>query len=74
MEVLGPVTLGFLVYTFLLLMQFLFRSAEMIVRRDVPADIVGKLLLLDDAQHRRLDDPDGPLVRRPCRNGPTFFR
>jgi LPS export ABC transporter permease LptG/LPS export ABC transporter permease LptF len=44
MEVLGPVTLGFLVYTFLLLMQFLFRSAEMIVRRDVPADIVGKLL------------------------------
>ena len=45
-EVLGPVTLGFLVYTFLLLMQFLFRSAEMIVRRDVPADIVGKLLLL----------------------------
>jgi LPS export ABC transporter permease LptG/LPS export ABC transporter permease LptF len=46
MEVLGPVTLGFLVYTFLLLMQFLFRSAEMIVRRDVPADIVGKLLLL----------------------------
>ena len=46
MEVLGPVTLGFLVYTFLLLMQFLFRSAEMIVRRDVPAEIVGKLLLL----------------------------
>ena len=46
MEVLGPVTLGFLVYTFLLLMQFLFRSAEMIVRRDVPADIVGNLLLL----------------------------
>lgn len=45
-EVLGPVTLGFVVYTFLLLMQFLFRSAEMIVRRDVPADIVGKLLLL----------------------------
>ena len=46
MEALGPVTLGFVVYTFLLLMQFLFRSAEMIVRRDVPADIVGKLLLL----------------------------
>ncbi len=45
-EVLGPVTLGFAVYTFLLLMQFLFRSAEMIVRRDVPADIVGKLLIL----------------------------
>ena len=46
MEALGPVTLGFLVYTFLLLMQFLFRSAEMIVRRDVPADVVGKLLLM----------------------------
>ncbi len=38
--------LGFLVYTFLLLMQFLFRSAEMIIRRDVPAELVGKLLLL----------------------------
>ena len=45
-EILGPVGLGFLVYTFLLLMQFLFRSAEMIIRRDVPADLVGKLLLL----------------------------
>jgi LPS export ABC transporter permease LptG/LPS export ABC transporter permease LptF len=38
--------LGFLVYTFLLMMQFLFRSAEMIIRRDVPAELVGKLLLL----------------------------
>ena len=45
-EVLGPLVLGFLVYTFLLLMQFLFRSAEMIIRRDVPAELVGKLLLL----------------------------
>ena len=45
-EILGPVALGFLVYTFLLLMQFLFRSAEMIIRRDVPVDLVGKLLLL----------------------------
>ena len=45
-EVLGPLVLGFLVYTFLLMMQFLFRSAEMIIRRDVPAELVGKLLLL----------------------------
>ncbi len=45
-EVLGPLVLGLLVYTFLLLMQFLFRSAEMIIRRDVPAELVGKLLLL----------------------------
>ncbi len=44
-EVLGPLTLGFLVYTFLLLMQFLFRSADMIIRREVPAAQVGKLLL-----------------------------
>jgi LPS export ABC transporter permease LptF/LPS export ABC transporter permease LptG len=45
-EVLGPLTLGFLVYTFLLLMQFLFRSADMIIRRGVPADQVGQLLVL----------------------------
>ncbi len=44
-EVLGPLTLGFVVYTFLLLMQFLFRSADMIIRREVPAAQVGKLLL-----------------------------
>lgn len=45
-EIVGPLTLGFMVYTFLLLMQFLFRSAEMIIRRDVPAEQVGKLLVL----------------------------
>ena len=45
-EILGPLGLGFLVYTFLLLMQFLFRSAEMIIRRGVPAGQVGELLLL----------------------------
>jgi len=44
-EILGPLTLGFLVYTFLLLMQFLFRSADLIIRREVPAAQVGKLLL-----------------------------
>jgi LPS export ABC transporter permease LptF/LPS export ABC transporter permease LptG len=45
-EILGPLALGFLVYTFILLIQFLFRSAEMIIRRGLPAAIVGKLLLL----------------------------
>jgi len=45
-EVVGPLALGFFVYTFLLLMQFLFRSAEMIIRRDVPAELVGRLLAL----------------------------
>ncbi len=43
-EVLGPFILGFLLYTFLLLIQFLFASAEMIIRRGVPAVQVGKLL------------------------------
>ncbi|MGB6640925.1 MAG: LptF/LptG family permease, partial [Thermoanaerobaculia bacterium] len=43
-EVLGPFVLGFLLYTFLLLIQFLFASAEMIIRRGVPAVQVGKLL------------------------------
>ena len=45
-EVLGPFILGFLLYTFLLLIQFLFASAEMIIRRGVPAVQVGKLLAL----------------------------
>ncbi len=44
-ETLGPVALGFLTYTMLLLVQFLFRSAEMIIRRGVPAETVGKLVL-----------------------------
>lgn len=45
-EVLGPLVLGFLVYTFIILAQFLLQSAEMIVRRGVPAGMVGRLLLL----------------------------
>jgi LPS export ABC transporter permease LptG/LPS export ABC transporter permease LptF len=45
-EVLGPFVLGFLLYTFLLLIQFLFASAEMIIRRGVPAAQVGTLLAL----------------------------
>jgi LPS export ABC transporter permease LptG/LPS export ABC transporter permease LptF len=44
-EVLGPLSLGFLVYTFILLLQFLFASAEMIIRRGLPVATVGKLLL-----------------------------
>ncbi|HJX27780.1 MAG TPA: LPS export ABC transporter permease LptF [Thermoanaerobaculia bacterium] len=45
-EVLGPLGLGFLVYTFILLLRFLFQSAEMIIRRGLPASVVGELLLL----------------------------
>lgn len=45
-EVLGPLGLGLLVYTFILLLRFLFQSAEMIIRRGLPASIVGELLLL----------------------------
>jgi LPS export ABC transporter permease LptF/LPS export ABC transporter permease LptG len=45
-EILGPLALGFLVYTFILLIRFLFQSAEMIIRRGLPVAIVGKLLLL----------------------------
>jgi len=45
-EVVGPLGLGFLVYTFILLLRFLFQSAEMIIRRGLPVSIVGKLLLL----------------------------
>jgi len=45
-EILGPLGLGFLVYTFILLIRFLFQSAEMIIRRGLPVSIVGKLLAL----------------------------
>jgi len=45
-EILGPLGLGFLVYTFILLVRFLFQSAEMIIRRGLPAGVVGRLLLL----------------------------
>ncbi|HVR99753.1 MAG TPA: LPS export ABC transporter permease LptF [Thermoanaerobaculia bacterium] len=45
-EILGPLGLGFLVYTFILLFRFLFQSADMIIRRGLPTAMVGKLLLL----------------------------
>src|SRR4051812_26258601 len=44
--ILGPLSLGFLVYTFILLIRFLFQSAEMIIRRGLPVSMVGRLLLM----------------------------
>ncbi len=45
-EILGPLGLGFLVYTFILLLQALFKSAELIIRSGVAVSQVGKMLLL----------------------------
>ncbi len=45
-EILGPLGLGFLIYTFILLLQVLFKSAELIISRGVPASTVGELMLL----------------------------
>ncbi|HUF78968.1 MAG TPA: LptF/LptG family permease, partial [Thermoanaerobaculia bacterium] len=45
-EIIGPLGLGFLVYTFILLLDALFDSAEMIIRRGLPVRTVGELLLL----------------------------
>lgn len=45
-EIMGPMGLGFLVYTFILLLRFLFQSAEMIIRRGLPISIVGELLMV----------------------------
>ena len=45
-EIFGPMGLGFLVYTFILLLRFLFQSAEMIIRRGLPVAVVGKLLVV----------------------------
>ena len=45
-EILGPLSLGFFVYTTILLLQALFKSAELIIRSGVEASTVGRLLLL----------------------------
>jgi len=45
-EILGPLGLGFLVYSFILLLRVLFRSAEMIIRRGVAFETVGQMLAL----------------------------
>ena len=45
-EIFGLLILGFAVYTFLLLLQYLFSSAEMIIQRGLPVATVGRLLLL----------------------------
>ena len=44
-EIVGPLALGFFVYTFILLIRFLFQSAEMIIRRGLDVAVVGELLL-----------------------------
>ncbi|MEM1182452.1 MAG: LptF/LptG family permease, partial [Acidobacteriota bacterium] len=45
-EILGPLALGFLVYTFILLIQVLFKSAELLIGSGVPAATIGRLLML----------------------------
>lgn len=45
-EILGPLTLGFFVYTIMLLIQALFKSAKLIISSGVEASTVGQLLLL----------------------------
>jgi LPS export ABC transporter permease LptF/LPS export ABC transporter permease LptG len=44
-ETVGPLALGFSVYTFIMLVRFLFRSADMIIRRGLSASEVGLLVL-----------------------------
>ena len=43
-EIVGPTFLGFCFYTFVILMNQLFRLAEMIIRRSLPASTVLQLL------------------------------
>lgn len=45
-EILGPLTLGFLVYTSLLVIQLLFKTAEMIIRKGLPLSVMGEIVLL----------------------------
>jgi LPS export ABC transporter permease LptF/LPS export ABC transporter permease LptG len=44
-ETFGPLALGFSVYTFIMLVRFLFRSADMIIRRGLSPGEVGQLVL-----------------------------
>lgn len=44
-ETLGPLALGFSIYTFIMLVRFLFRSADMIIRRGLSPGEVGWLVL-----------------------------
>lgn len=46
-ETLGPLALGFAVYTFIMLLRFLFRSADMVVRRGLGLGTVVDLLVLN---------------------------
>src|SRR6266481_4707551 len=45
-EMVGPTFLGFVFYTSIILMRQLFDFAGMIIKRSLPAPMVGKLLLL----------------------------
>ncbi|MCP4660941.1 MAG: YjgP/YjgQ family permease [bacterium] len=45
-EIVGPLVLGFMIYTFVLLLRVLFRSADLIISSGVAVAAVGKLLLL----------------------------
>lgn len=44
-ETLGPLALGFSIYTFIMLVRLLFRSADMIIRRGLSASEVGLIVL-----------------------------
>jgi lipopolysaccharide export system permease protein len=43
-EITGPLALGLVVYTFILLLQTFFRMAEMIIKRGLPVPTVLELL------------------------------
>lgn len=44
-EISGPLAIGFLIYTSILLIQFLFQSAELIIQKSVPPAQVGQIIL-----------------------------
>ncbi len=46
-EILGPLVLGLMLFTFLLLIDSLFALAALVIQRDVPMLMVGRLLLLN---------------------------
>ena len=80
-EIFGPMGLGFLVYTFILLLRFLFQSAEMIIRRGLPVSMLPRnynngirvmqspgyvLIVLEMAHEVRIIPTSGPTDGRPA--------
>ncbi len=73
-EISVPLVLGFFVYTFILLIQVIFKSADLLVRSDASASLVGQLFVLSLPAIVVLTLADGVALRHPDRHRPACRR